>query len=69
MADVILPAQVKDLIANLLNPHDDVYIRQSFRDRLIPIARAINDALGRYDVEFRKVTSTRPQIKGKRNSK
>lgn len=54
--EIILPEQVKHLIALLLDTKRDIYTRSTFRSQLEQIQRVINKAIVEYDKEYSKTT-------------
>ena len=57
-----VPFQVEQLINNLLNKQENVYIRQNYRQRLVSIQEALDKALQLYDNEL-FMTNSRKNIK------
>ena len=49
---VELPFQVQSLIDQMLNKNDNLYIRGNFRSRLGQIAKAVDQAIKKYDNEL-----------------
>lgn len=47
-----LPFQVQNLIDQMLNKSDNLYIRGNFRSRLGQIAKAVDQAIKKYDNEL-----------------
>lgn len=47
-----VPFQVEQLIKDLLNKKENVYIRQNYRHRLVSIQQALDKALRMYDNEL-----------------
>ena len=47
-----LPFQVQNLIDQMLNKSDNLYIRGNFRSRLEQIAKAVDQANKKYDNEL-----------------
>jgi hypothetical protein len=54
-----VPFQVEQLINNLLNKQENVYIRQNYRQRLVSIQEALDKALKKYDNELFMVNTQR----------
>jgi hypothetical protein len=50
--DVELPFQVQNLIDQMLNKSDNLYIRGNFRSRLGQITKAVDQAIKKYDNEL-----------------
>ena len=46
-----IPFQIEHLINSLLNKNDNVHVRGNYRDRLIDIKNAIDNAVKKYDNE------------------
>ena len=49
---VELPFQVQNLIDQMLNKSDNLYIRGNFRSRLGQITKAVDQAIKKYDNEL-----------------
>ena len=47
-----LPFQIQNLIDQMLNKSDNLYIRGNFRSRLGQIAKAVDQAIKKYDNEL-----------------
>ena len=47
-----LPFQIQNLIDQMLNKSDNLYIRGNFRSRLGQIAKSIDQAIKKYDNEL-----------------
>ena len=47
-----VPFQIENLINNLLNKNENIYIRQNYRVRLETIKEAIDKSLKKYDNEL-----------------
>ena len=47
-----IPFQIEQLIDNLLNKNENVYIRQNYRQRLVSIQEAIDKSIKKYDNEL-----------------
>ena len=52
MKDRNLPVQVESMIESLLNRQENLHIRTNYKNRLIDIKHAIDEAVRRYDLEF-----------------
>jgi hypothetical protein len=51
MKDRNLPVQVESMIDSLLNRGENLHIRTNYKNRLIDIKHAIDEAVRRYDLE------------------
>lgn len=49
-----LPHQIQTLIESLLDKRESVYIRANYRNRVVAIQRAVNEALEKFDSEYVK---------------
>lgn len=47
-----VPFQVQNLIDQMLNKKEDIYIRGNFRSRLDQIRTALNESIKKYDAEY-----------------